>query len=329
MRRPARSAAVRAPSPVAVVRAVRALAAARQQPVRAQSHLPTQPARVPMLPDHAAQLAAHRRRDQLRSEARSARRLRHARPAALDPSQRQRPGRRVQQLPGHLHPPGRHRQRAMAGRVGGQLVQHHRERAAPHPAPAARAARAMRRARRRGRDRVPPRRRHPVRHRSSPPWQGECAAWARTAIRPSTASAKARGFSARVSRTSDSATASAFLARWSTSRASMAWRSSARLRAVTSRVIARCAKVPSASLRGVAWVSMLRRVPRRPTTSNSQRSASPRQTRSWFARHAARCSGAIRSKAHVPSACGPPLGLDHAQAGFVHLQQRAVTALRA
>ncbi len=54
--------------------------------------------------------------------------------------------------------------------------------------------------------------------------------------RPSTVAMKSCVVAARVSRSTDSTTASVFLARWSTSRASRTWRSSARLRSVMSTV---------------------------------------------------------------------------------------------
>ena len=54
--------------------------------------------------------------------------------------------------------------------------------------------------------------------------------------RPSTAVMNSAVVGARVSRSTDSTTASVFLARWSTSRASSTWRSSARLRSVMSTV---------------------------------------------------------------------------------------------
>src|ERR1700751_2241921 len=55
-------------------------------------------------------------------------------------------------------------------------------------------------------------------------------------MRPSTVEMKSAVVLALVSRRTDSTTASAFLARWSTSRASSSWRSSASLRSVISIV---------------------------------------------------------------------------------------------
>ncbi len=137
-------------------------------------------------------------------------------------------------------------------------------------------------------------------------------------MRPSTAWAKRRGSSARVSRITDSATASTFLARWSTSLASSAWRCSASRRAVTSRVIASCAVRPSGSGSGAARVSIRRRPPRRPTMSNSQLIASPRHTRAWFACQAARSSGAISEKTERPStSSGPSASIMRRPAGFI------------
>ena len=254
-----------------------------------------------MLPDHAAQMAAHRRRDQLRSEARwrsgsetrgpplSVHRSANAPVVPFSSSQTT-----------STRPAGTDGAPWRVALVANSCSTIERGWTASRPA--APEGRGMPRARKRGRDRVPSRRRHAARHRSSPLWRGGNGRGRgrRCALRRLGEGARVLGAGQPDQRERHRERVLGPVIHLPREHRLALLGPLARRDVVGDRQMR---EGPSASLRGVAWVSMLRRVPRRPASSSFQRSASPRQTRSWFPCHAARCSGAIRSKTGLPSAC--------------------------
>ena len=101
------------------------------------------------------------------------------------------------------------------------------------------------------------------------PRRSVCAS-AIAAIRPITAFLKAAGSSVRVRVSTDCTTASAFLARWSTSRASSIFASSDRLRSVMSTAEGiRWVIRPAASRSGATWKSIAMRLSPAIRTSTS------------------------------------------------------------